>query len=464
MALKNFMSADDIRTLFSNAMSQLYQHEVPAYRDLLQLVQEVNQQQLAAQDQLSLQKDDVHRLNVERHGAIRVGTGAELNMLRRVFAIMGMAPVGYYDLSVAGVPVHSTAFRPINPVSLRRNPFRMFTSLLRLELIADDALRAQAATILAKRDIFSSKARLLVSQAEALGGLNPSQAQQFVTEILTTFRWHPEAKVDVATYQQLHAAHPLLADIVAFSGPHINHLTPRTLDIDAVQQQMSDVGLTPKSVIEGPPRRQCPILLRQTSFQALVEPVQFADQQTGTHTARFGEVEARGMALTPKGRALYDELLQRAQGAPPLNNDIPQDNAAYQRQLAQAFADFPDDETSLRTQQLGCFHYQLTAAGQQALNTPHLLATQLEDLIAQGLVSATPITYEDFLPVSAAGIFQSNLASANPTTAHFTQGANQDAFEAALGCPVLGEFTLYAKLQQDSLTELKQQLGYTTLS
>lgn len=465
MALTHFMSADDIRTLFSNAMSQLYQQEVPAYCDLLQLVREVNQQQLAQQatrDQPAMPEEELHRLNIERHGAIRIGSGAELNMLRRVFAIMGMAPVGYYDLSVAGVPVHSTAFRPINPISLQRNPFRLFTSLLRLELIADDTLRAQAALILAKRDIFSAKARLLVSQAEALGGLNDSQAQQFVAEILKTFRWHNEAKVDLATYQQLHAAHPLLADIVAFSGPHINHLTPRTLNIDAVQQQMSDVGLTPKSVIEGPPRRHCPILLRQTSFQALVEPVHFTDQQTGTHTARFGEVEERGIALTPKGRALYDELLQQARQQ--LDNETALDNEVYQRQLAQAFADFPDDETSLRTQQLAYFHYQLSAAGQQALNAPHPLPTQLEDFIAQGLVNATPITYEDFLPVSAAGIFQSNLATATPKTAHFTQGANQEAFETALGCPVLGEFTLYAKLQQDSLTELKQQLGYATLS
>lgn len=30
-------------------------------------------------------------------------------------------------------------------------------------------------------------------------------------------------------------------------------------------------------------------------------------------------------------------------------------------------------------------------------------------LIDRGLVQAEPITYEDFLPVSAAGIFQSNL-------------------------------------------------------
>ena len=43
-------------------------------------------------------------------------------------------PVGYYDLSVAGVPVHSTAFRPIDVESLNRNPFRIVTSLLRLEL------------------------------------------------------------------------------------------------------------------------------------------------------------------------------------------------------------------------------------------------------------------------------------------------------------------------------------------
>ncbi len=43
-------------------------------------------------------------------------------MLRRLFAVMGMAPVGYYDLSVAGVPVHSTAFRPTTAQALRPIP------------------------------------------------------------------------------------------------------------------------------------------------------------------------------------------------------------------------------------------------------------------------------------------------------------------------------------------------------
>lgn len=43
----------------------------------------------------------------------------------RLFAVMGMQPVGYYDLTPADVPVHSTAFRAVNEASLRISPFRM---------------------------------------------------------------------------------------------------------------------------------------------------------------------------------------------------------------------------------------------------------------------------------------------------------------------------------------------------
>ena len=54
-------------------------------------------------------------------------------------------------------------------------------------------------------------------------------------------------------------------------------------------------GLEAKAQIEGPPRRSCAILLRQTSFKALSEAVRFGDQ-AGAHTARFGEIEQRGVA------------------------------------------------------------------------------------------------------------------------------------------------------------------------
>ena len=310
-----YLDTDEIRDRFSKAMSDMYQLEVPQYGTLLKLVDTVNRETLDADPALMARLRDQHelaRLRIERHGAIRVGTAGELATLRRLFAVMGMFPVGYYDLSEAGVPVHATAFRPTDDAALKRNPFRLFTSLLRLELIDDPALRARAGDILEQRQIFTDRALELITAFEQHGGLTDTEADQFVSEALETFRWHQQATVDHATYQALAQEHRLIADVVCFKGPHINHLTPRTLDIDEVQRRMPDVGITPKDVIEGPPRRQWPILLRQTSFKALEESIDFADHHDGTHTARFGEIEQRGVALTPRGRALYDQLLRTA--------------------------------------------------------------------------------------------------------------------------------------------------------
>ncbi|ECJ6705709.1 DUF1338 family protein, partial [Salmonella enterica subsp. enterica] len=115
--MANTITADEIREHFSQAMSAMYQQEVPQYGTLLELVADVNLAVLENNPKLHEQlanADELARLNVERHGAIRVGTAEELSTLRRIFAIMGMYPVSYYDLSQAGVPVHSTAFRPID--------------------------------------------------------------------------------------------------------------------------------------------------------------------------------------------------------------------------------------------------------------------------------------------------------------------------------------------------------------
>ncbi|MEN5018519.1 VOC family protein [Erwinia sp. Eh17-17] len=438
-----FISEDHIRDRFSKAMSAMYQKEVPQYGTLLQLVREVNQQVLAQSPQVldaAQWPQEVNRLSVERHGAIRVGTAQELSTLRQLFAVMGMSAVGYYDLSAAGVPVHSTAFRPVAEASLQINPFRIFTSLLRLELIDDPALRERVSDILARRDIFTPRLRELLTLWQQQGGLDDEQADEFVQQALETFRWHHQASVDLATYNALLAQHRLIADVVCFHGPHINHLTPRTLDIDRVQQLMPEYGITPKETIEGPPARRCPILLRQTSFKALNEAIDFTDQTGGMHTARFGEIEQRGVALTRKGRELYDQLLREASG------EKHADNASHQRHLSAVFAAFPDDADRLRQQQLAFYRYrrnpqQAAAAGED-----------LESLIARGAVIAEPIIYEDFLPVSAAGIFQSNLGG---DTQQVGSGSpSQAAFEQALGTTVIDEFALYQQLQQDSLDRL----------
>ncbi|HXV30345.1 MAG TPA: VOC family protein [Sinorhizobium sp.] len=452
MKENSFVSADDIRSAFSAAMSVMYREEVPAYGTLMELVAKVNEDTLAADARLKERltaTDSLDRISEERHGAIRLGTPAELSMMRRVFAVMGMYPVGYYDLSTAGVPVHSTAFRPVGEASLKRNPFRIFTSLLRLDLIADETLRAEAAVILKERQIFTPGAIELTEKAERDGGLDEADAERFVAEVLETFRWHDRANVSADMYKRLHDAHRLIADVVSFKGPHINHLTPRTLDIDQVQALMPEYGIAPKAVVEGPPTRKCAILLRQTSFKALEEPVSFRDGdggwKAGSHTARFGEIEQRGVALTPKGRGLYDRLLDQSRQIvrPAADGSNARE---YEAALAKVFAAFPDNWAEIREAGLGYFSYSLTETGRQ---TKLPGRRDLESLIADGLVQFDPIVYEDFLPVSAAGIFQSNLGDG--AQQEFVASPNQQRFEADLGAAVLNEFDHYAGIEKASI-------------
>ncbi|GGF43737.1 DUF1338 domain-containing protein [Aliidongia dinghuensis] len=452
------VAPDEIRDLFSRALSEMYRAEVPQYGALLDLVAQVNAGALAEDPALRSAlacRGELDRLSVERHGAIRLGTAAELFTIRRLFAVMGMHPVGYYDLSVAGVPVHSTAFRPVEDAALGRNPFRVFTSVLRLELIEDAALRAEVARILSARRIFTPRALALTQGAETAGGLDHAQAEEFVREALETFRWHRDATVTLSTYKALHDAHRLVADIASFKGPHINHLTPRTLDIDAVQAGMPKHGIAPKAVIEGPPRRKCAILLRQTSFKALDEPIVFKAEEhgsgDGTHTARFGEIEQRGVALTRKGRKLYDTLLATAR------RDAQSMASDYDTVLAEAFQAFPDNWRDLREQGLAFFRYSPTEAGLAAAASGQMLAPTVDGLVAQGYLRFDPIIYEDFLPVSAAGIFQSNLGTDEQR--NYRARSNREAFEDALGAKVHDELELYAQAEALSLHQAWAQLG-----
>ena len=432
----------DIRGLFSSAMSEMYRREVPLYSTLLGIVADVNRAALDADPMLRQRLeggDELGRLAVERHGAIRLGTAAELEMIARVFRVMGMVPVGYYDLSAAGLPVHATAFRPVDEASLRRNPFRVFTSLLRLDQVSDSDLRQGAADILARRDIFGPSLRRWLDRHDCQDGLSRHEAELFVADALEIFRWHSTATVSAATYQSMSHAHRLLADVVCFRGPHINHLTPRTLDIDAAQQQMPGRGMAAKPVIEGPPSRACPILLRQTSFKALEEQIHFPTSdgaaQPGCHTARFGEIEQRGVALTLRGRALYDTLLTQSRAAAAGVN-----SGDYAAILARCFEAFPDNERELRQQRLAFFRWHATPQAPKA-GLPPGNAWTADALVAAGWIRFEPVIYEDFLPVSAAGIFHSNLG--HDTTTGAGAGGRRAEFEGALGGCILDELDIY---------------------
>lgn len=461
---KSFVSPEYIRNRFSTIMSEMYKNEVPLYGELLNLVNDVNDSVLSEAKEIKEQlanTGEITRLNMERHGAIRLGKPSELSTMRRLFKVMGMFPVGYYDLASAGVPVHSTAFRAIENTTLNQAPFRVFTSLLRLDLIDDSNLRNNIETILEKRQIFTEKALQLIDKSEKEGGLNNDDAETFVQEALETFRWHDTATVDYEMYEALLGQHRLIADVVAFKGPHINHLTPRTLDIDQVQASMEARNIPPKDNIEGPPTRKCPILLRQTSFKALTEKVTFKDNtgntKMGEHKARFGEIEQRGVALTQKGQDLYNDLLGKTRKA--IGGSPTAENAAeYNQLLKENFKEFPDNYDELQSEKLAYFHYFTTPKIKDILKDKVYTKADINQLLGDGYLAIEPMVYEDFLPVSAAGIFASNLGTEDAKR-EYEQTSNQSLFEKDLGDAVYNLIKWYEDMQDESIQKCLTEIN-----
>ncbi|MBL3684107.1 DUF1338 family protein [Sinorhizobium meliloti] len=73
----------------------------------------------------------------------------------------------------------------------------------------------------------------------------------------------------------------------------------------------------PKAVVEGPPTRKCPVLLRQTSFKG-ARRAGFLPRRRWRLEDRLayrplGEIEQRGIALTPKGAGLRPAARRIAQ-------------------------------------------------------------------------------------------------------------------------------------------------------
>ncbi len=211
---------------------------------------------------------------------------------------------------------------------------------------------------------------------------------------------------------------------------------------------MPGKGITPKAVIEGPPRRQCPILPRRTSFKALDEAIAFTDAQ-GSHSARFGEIEQRGVALTPKGRALYDQLLNAARdelGAFPNEANA----ARYTHELMeQHFQAFPDNHAHMREQGLAYFRYFATPKGLAARGHADQPRT-LEFRSPPAIVDVEPLVYEDFLPVSARrGSSSRTWGMAREATTRPIRTRRR--VEQALGRSTIDELKLYAQTQQRSV-------------
>ena len=288
-----------------------------------------------------------------------------------------------------------------------------------------------------------------------------------------------------ADYLRLHFKHFSAAQLAALERTGLP-ADAIAAAVDALAQRLKadDLNLSRhkhsgfKDSTEGP-AAGTPVLLRQDSYKALTEPVEFANADgsvvRATHTARFGEVEQRFYATTPKGRDLYDRCLAAADAAKEKHPGLAKkDFAAYLRLAEEAFAPFPKTLLELVEQGLVFARFSATDAGLAAAKRRDLAgwasrsratpvaagdggdhhAKETAALVAlarAGHVAIEGLRYEDFLPISAAGIFASNLQQyGTKSTAQAKPTYTQAQLEEILGRKIIDPNETYAALEAES--------------
>ncbi|MEQ9453586.1 MAG: DUF1338 family protein [Phycisphaeraceae bacterium] len=242
----------------------------------------------------------------------------------------------------------------------------------------------------------------------------------------------------------------------------VDGLVDRLSEPDLDLSQLDHAGF--KDFTEGP-AVGTPVLLRQDAYKALTEAVVFRNPdgtETRTvHTARFGEIEQRFYATTPKGRAMYDQCLAEHEEARSQDPGLAKrDYEAYQADQIQAYASFPKTLGELLEQGLVYGRYEPTDAGLAAAGS--IQTTDLRALVQEGYARADGLRYEDFLPFSAAGIFASNLNQYGTTsTARQRKEYSQEMLEEILGKPIVDTDRSYRGMEAQSVLKTYERLGLT---
>ena len=496
------LPAFEIRKLVARGFSEMYGRELPEYNRFTVPVKASN---LAGLDRRPDPHVNRETLMEEKHGAIRVPGAEEMRVVTRIFAVMGMVPVEFYDMTILGeksLPMIATAFRSTDR-SVEESAFRMFCSMLHTPSIPPQLRQEVLAELEKNRRLypkFSPGLLAMLDRAEHDGGLDADDAREFAALVVDALSMHKDKVVNFALYSKLRQISDPLADIV-LESPVLNHLTPRALDIEDAVNQLNAAGIPMQTVIQGPPIRKdgVQIQLNQIARIAAGEDVfvtldpgvlaafesnpgslarlqadaprlelqkgeKVADYMArieGTlathpiviiqHKARFGEIEARGVALTREGEAAYNSYGIESEPDP----------AARKARIEKFTAEYPRTDRQLHDAGWAYYTYQATDAGRARRERGAARKADFKVLLDAGEVTLVPQTYHDFLPFSAAAIFRANLTEGSRGIDSVKRDAsdNRRILEGAMGTAIADRHALHRSDRDESLRRVYAELN-----
>ena len=346
-----------------SASPRLYGTEVPAYDTLVDVSREVNSDFVARHGADAARLGSIERVTAERHGAIRVGLGPRARpggaRVRRVRDASGglLRPAGRLDelgaRGVHGVPADGPGGAGPQPVpGVHLDAGRRRPALLRRR----DRRRASRRSWPRARCSRPSCSRSPTARpSRTASERRTPSASSSSRRARSRCRREP---VDHDWYFHLERISSVAADIGGVPSTHINHLTPRVLDIDDLYARMQARGIAMIDEIQGPPRWEGPdVLLRQTSFRALAEERLFrASRRDGRRRLAAGPLRRGRAARHRADRHGSRPVRPAGRGGRPAARRAPAGRPAgevAERRLARGAA---GHRAGARTRGLGVLH------------------------------------------------------------------------------------------------------------
>ena len=156
-------------------------------------------------------------------------------------------------------------------------------------------------------------------------------------------------------------------------------------------------------------------------------------------------------------------VLAAAEASRASNPDLTKkDYEAYQQEYAASFAAFPKTLPELLEHKLVHGLFTVTPKGKAAKGARINSLHEMQELVRLGYVEVEGLRYEDFLPVSAAGIFASNLGQyGTKSTASQKRVYTKETLERIMERPIIESDALYSEMEAESIKSVRTELGLT---
>lgn len=348
----------------------------------------------------------------------------DLSIVCRIFAVLGLFPVGFILQGSLQNPVPCTLFRPINNSNAKKH-------YIRIKLSYAYASKAYNKTQNDKVDTSKTCQNLkqYIDKFEKNSYFIDSDIEKFLEEVIDYL--HPEfntSKVAQETHNRF------LRD-----GNSICEIRFPTLSLTRTLSMIRKYKFDIDCTVNLPEARKYPLLYNLAKI--FLKSPNICPDQTNVQNDALSQIQLvqRGIALTPKGKSQYSKILAEFFLE---QNQCNKKNDNLQRSINRNFRKFPDSTSQLYQEGLAYFSFKLKP-NIDVSNDKNWNKEDLTDLIYSNHVDVMPIMFDGLMDTQALKINQLDELVK----------AHKCAFEEKLECAIQDEHEYYLMLQHQSMQQ-----------